>query len=146
MIGTHVRSAEECRMKVLVATNQSQGAESGDYCWALEGELVLSGPSLECDDPDRCGCARGFPGLASCRASTTAVVVDRPEIDRTMLVDVIRDSLERQDLLIGLDPEDVGELVDDEVELIERITTAFPVGTVVGRAGTDVWERVRRAA
>ncbi|MET0459704.1 MAG: hypothetical protein ABW195_10670 [Ilumatobacteraceae bacterium] len=133
-------------MKVMVATDQSQGVEAGDYCWTLDGELVLSGPSLECDNAGACGCGRGFPGLGSCRATTTAMVVDRPEIDRVMLGEVIRDSLDRQGLLLGIEPDDVDELVEDEVELIERITAAFPVGAVIGRAGTDVWERARRVA
>jgi hypothetical protein len=133
-------------MKVLVATNQSQGVETGDYCFALDGELVLSGPSLECDDPARCGCGRGFPGLGSCRATTTAMVADRPEIDRTMLAEVIRDSLDRQGWLRPFEPGLVAELVDDEVELIEHITAAFPVGAVLRRDGTEVWERARRAA
>jgi len=133
-------------MKVMVATDQSQGVEAGDFCWTLDGELVLSGPSLECDDAEVCGCGRGFPGLGSCRATTTAMVVDRPEIDRVMLADVIRDSLERQGWLGGFDPDEVDGLVEEEVELIERITAAFPVGAVIGREGTDVWERARRVA
>ena len=133
-------------MKVLVATNQSQGVETGDFCFTLDGELVLSGPSLECDQPVRCGCGRGFPGLGSCRATTTAMVVDRPEIDRALLADVIRDSLDRQGWLGPFDPDEVDELVDDEIELIERITAAFPVGAVLRRDGTEVWERISRAA
>ena len=133
-------------MKVLVATNQSQGVERGDYCFALDGELVLSGPSLECDKADRCGCGRGFPGLGSCRATTTAMVVDRPEIDRVMLADVIRDALDRQGWLSPFEPAEIDELVGDEVELIEHITAAFSVGTVLRRDGTEVWERTRRVA
>ena len=70
-------------MRVLVATSEGQGTQPGDYCWTVEGEIVLTGPLLECADPHRCGCGRGFPGLGSARATTTATVVDRAGISGT---------------------------------------------------------------
>jgi hypothetical protein len=127
-------------MKVLVATNRSQGSEPGDYHWAIDGELVLGGPLIECCEP-RCGCGRGFPGLASSRATTTAEVVELAELDRSAVAIAVRDSLERQGYLHAVDPEEVDEAVDDEVQLIEEIVAWFPVGTVIARSGTQVWAR-----
>ena len=51
-------------MKVLVATKESQGELPGDYSWTVEGELVTA-VVCECSSPKKCGCGRGFPGLAS---------------------------------------------------------------------------------
>ncbi len=73
-------------MRVLVATSKLQGAASGDDSWTVDGEPVLAEPILECCRPQSCGCGRGFPGLASARATTTAMVVVRPELDRDQVV------------------------------------------------------------
>ncbi|CAN5605831.1 hypothetical protein BH24ACT5_BH24ACT5_07320 [soil metagenome] len=133
-------------MKVLVATNRTQGAVTGDYCWTVEGELVLGGPMLECCDADECGCARGFPGLASSRATTTAIIEDRPDLDRRLLATAIRESLDRQGWLAGLGPDLIDECLADEVALIEEIAGAFAAGTVIGRHGTEVHARRAVAA
>src|SRR5262249_27472568 len=137
----HPNMTEGVEMKVLVATNRSQGSEPGDYHAAVEGELVLGGPIIECCEPDRCGCGRGFPGLASARATTTAEVVERPELHRAERAIAVRDSLERQGWLRGLDPDEAEEAVDDEVRLIEEIVGYFEPGTVLARSGTTVWAR-----
>ena len=60
-------------MLVLIATNELQGTAPDDYAWTVEGELVTP-VATECASADRCGCARGFPGLESARATTTAMV------------------------------------------------------------------------
>jgi hypothetical protein len=133
-------------MNVLVATSRTQGAVEGDYCWTVDGELVLSGAIEECCSPDRCGCGRGFPGLASCRATTTATVVEQPGIDRVLLAEAIRDSLDRQGWLCGLLPEEIEGFIDEEIRLIERITARFPVGAVLVRSGRQVSQRTSAAA
>ena len=133
-------------MKVMVATTSPRAWRRATTAGRWTASSSSAARRWSATTPTACGCGRGFPGLGSCRATTTAMVVDRPEIDRAMLADVIRDSLERQGWLGGFDPDEVDELVEDEVELIERITAAFPVGAVLGREGTDVWERARRVA
>jgi hypothetical protein len=133
-------------MRVLVATNDEQGTHEGDYSWTLEGELVLTGPLLECCEPVTCGCGRGFPGLGSGRATTTAVVVERPELDPADLQRAIHDSLERQGWLEGLATEEADVLVEMEAALIRRAATAFRVGAVLSRDGDHVWQRGREAA
>jgi hypothetical protein len=68
-------------MKVLVATRATQGTRGNDYHWAIEGELVRVGEVCRKDrnDPDGgCGCGRGFAGLNSHRATTTARVAEVP--------------------------------------------------------------------
>src|SRR5262245_49195217 len=122
-------------MKVLVATHELQGAAVGDYCWTVDGELVTV-LGLECASADECGCGRGFGGLASGRATTTAMVVEHPAIDRLGLAAAIRDSLDRQGWLAPLDPDEVAEVVEEHVEAIELVGTSFSHGTVLSRSGT----------
>jgi hypothetical protein len=133
-------------MRVLVATTDEQGTQEGDYSWTLEGELVLTGPLLECCDPSRCGCGRGFPGLGSARATTTALVVERPDLRPADLRQAIRDSLERQGWLEALEPDAADALVGMEAALIRRTATAFRVGAVLSRDGDRVWQRGAVAA
>jgi hypothetical protein len=127
-------------MRVLVATRRTQGAVPGDYCWTRDGELVSVLPQ-ECCNPDRCGCGRAFAGLESHRATTTAEVVERPDLDFHTLCLTLEADCERQ-----------GVEVDDEVrrELAAIVGTLvtiledWPVGTVVRRSGdhlTPCWER-----
>lgn len=59
-------------MKVLVATNETRGMFEDDYCWTVEGELVYI-QTVACQNPAS-GCDRGFAGLSSERATTTAMV------------------------------------------------------------------------
>jgi len=147
-------------MLVLIATNELQGTVDGDYAWTVEGELVTP-VVVECRSGDRCGCRRGFPGLASERATTTAMVVDRPELTQEDLRGAVRDWLDRGgwvDLLtdgvgerLGLDPdhievssevdEIVEDMVDEHVDNIGLVCRSFPVGTVIARDGDLVLER-----
>ena len=132
-------------MKVLVATKECQGELPGDYSWTVEGELVT--PVVgECCSPKKCGCGRGFPGLASSRATTTAKVVDQPELDRDELWDVLHDSLERQGWLKHLEGDEIDEVVDEHIACIEIVCASYPIGTIVGRWGTNVWSRSMSAA
>lgn len=132
-------------MKVLISTTLSQGRLPGDYSWTLDGELVTP-VAAECCSPDECGCGRGFPGLASARATTTAMVVDRPDLDATTLRLAVRDSLDRDGWLRRLDGKRQRELVDTHMRAIEQVCTNFSVGTVVGRDDALVWRRSAMAA
>lgn len=132
-------------MKMLVATHEEQGCVPGDYCWTLDGELVTA-VTLECCSPDSCGCGRGFPGLASDRATTTAMVVERPDMTRDQFVTAVRDALDRQGWLGLLHPDDEAEMVAEHVETIEEICSQFDVGEVLRRSGIKVWSRGRRKA
>lgn len=68
-------------MRVLVATACTQGDRANDYNFCIEGELVRINEVCARDrgDPDGgCGCGRGFGGLNSHRATTTARVAEVP--------------------------------------------------------------------
>lgn len=152
-------------MKVLIATNEQQGAAPDDYSWTVEGELVTAVVE-QCSSGDRCGCARGWPGLASARATTTAMVADRPGITRDDIRDAVYDWLDRGghlevireiaelaleeegDELVGwADPDDtIAAIVDEHVEVIEEICASFPAGTVLCRHGARIYARAMPSA
>src|SRR4051812_50228392 len=87
-------------MKLLTATRAGQGDRTGDFCFAVEGELVLLGLVCATDeaDPDGgCGCGRAFAGMSSHRATTTALVRD---LDLTY--DDLRAAVEAHHVAAGL--------------------------------------------
>ncbi|MQA16503.1 MAG: hypothetical protein GEV09_20895 [Pseudonocardiaceae bacterium] len=116
-------------MKVLVATSLTQGARDNDYNWCIEGELVSVGEVCPRDreDPDGgCGCGRGFGGLSSHRATTTARVAE-VALSRDDYAEAIRSSLEQQ----GWDP-CLCCYVDEAEELLALVSD-WHAGTVVER-------------
>lgn len=128
-------------MKVFVATFQTQGSDPGDHCFALEGELVHL-PVLECAAPESCGCLRGFAGVASHRATTTAEVAER-ELTEDDVVAAVTDSLVDGGWIADLED---GAAAYREAELLAWEVTAdllelaarLPVGSVLARHGTRV--------
>src|SRR4051812_39226450 len=93
-------------MKLLTATHERQGERAGDFCFAIEGELVLLGFVCATDEKDPesgCGCGRAFSGMSSMRATTTAMV---RELDVT--VDDVRLAVEGYYVSYGLGPDVIG--------------------------------------
>jgi hypothetical protein len=151
---------EEYDMLVLIATNELQGTSPGDYSFTVEGELVTP-LAAECASGEQCGCNRGFPGLASGFATTTAMVVERPGVTEEDLRDAVFDWLDRTgwidlfeetardrasvyggELDIDGDVDDLIEsIIDEHVDCIHEVCAAYPVGTVVVRRGTRVMTR-----
>ncbi len=133
-------------MRLLTATRQAQGELPGDFCFTVEGELVLANDFVcarDRDDPDGgCGCGRAFVGLGSRRATTTALVRD---LDITPAE--LRAAVEEFEVVRGLGPDVIGSAEFDEgVEArlaeLDRIARAVPEGAVVGlRLEQLVWRR-----
>lgn len=123
-------------MKLLTATRERQGDREGDFCHAIEGELVLLG--LVCADDERnpdggCGCGRAFSGMSSMRPTTTALVRD---LD--VSVDDVTLAVEGYYVSYGIGLEVIGgpafaDLVAETVEEMADIAEPLPVGAVVGR-------------
>ena len=145
-------------MLVLIATHEFQGTAPGDYAHTVDGELVTA-VVTECGSADRCGCSRGFPGLASAKATTTAMIVDRPGVTEEDLRDAIYDWLDRGGWidLIEQATEEVNDLdenrpfeyaddtvedmINDHFDTIAEVCASFPIGTVLGRRGPLVASR-----
>lgn len=123
-------------MKIIVATSRTQGERSNDYDFCIEGELVTL-PQVICDrdaaDVDGgCGCGRGWAGLNSHRATTTAMVVDL-SMSFDDYTEAIRSSLGQQG---WSDVEAVGlaaELAD--------LASDYPAGTVLGHRVGELYAR-----
>lgn len=104
-------------IKVLVATSKTQGARDNDYNWCIEGELVWFPPMCRRgrDDPDdRCGCGRGFGGLNSHRATTTAMVRTIADLSRDDYVKAIGSSMTAQ----GYDSTSAPLIADSMLDLV----------------------------
>ncbi|MCA0147102.1 hypothetical protein [Blastococcus sp. LR1] len=122
-------------MKLLTATQERQGEQEGDFCYAIEGELVLLGfvCATDEDDPDGgCGCGRAFTGMSSMRATTTALVRD---LDVSL--DDVRLAVTDYYVSAGMGPDVIGgaefeDVVSATLEDLAQITHV-PVGAVVGR-------------
>jgi hypothetical protein len=123
-------------MKLLTATRERQGEQDGDFCHAIEGELVLLGfvCATDQEDPDgACGCGRAFSGMSSLRATTTALVRD---LDVSF--DDARLAVEGYYVSAGMGPDVIGRAVfttmvaETLIEMAE-IADSVPVGAVVGR-------------
>ncbi len=149
-------------MLVLIATNELQGTTPDDYSFTVEGELVTP-LAAECASGERCGCNRGFPGLASGFATTTAMVAERPGVTEDDLRDAVFDWLDRtgwidlfeetasersefgagdQRVHTDHDVDDLIEaIIDEHVDCIQEVCSTYPVGTVVVRRGTLVMTR-----
>ena len=128
-------------MKLLTATRERQGERDGDFCHAIEGELVLLGFVCATDeaDPDGgCGCGRAFSGMSSMRATTTAVVRD---LDVSL--DDVRLAVEGYYVAAGMGADVIGrgefaELVAATVQEMVDIAPWLPAGAVVGRRLDDL--------
>jgi len=119
-------------MKLITATATTQGQRDNDYCWTVEGELVYIGFTCATDmnNPDGgCGCGRGWAGLNSHRATTTAMVRDL-DLTRDDYAEALRSGLEQQ----GWSTDDVQDLADR----LAHLADSYPVGAVLERRLDDV--------
>jgi hypothetical protein len=128
-------------MRVLVATKESQGTYPGDFSWTVEGELVRF-PLAECDCScsDRCGCKRSFAGFSSHRATTTAIVAERPDLDQESYWQLYLDDT-RASGLPNVDDPEIHELLVEDFGAMRTVTATFPVGAVVGRSADSTFIR-----
>ena len=131
-------------MRVLRATTATNGDVAGDYAAGVPGELVYLGLVCATDrkDPDGgCGCGRGFSGLNSARATTTAVVADVP-LSETEVREAYRSGLTAQGWINPrMSETEVGEFLDEVVGVVTHIAEHFQVGTVLGRRLDQVVSR-----
>lgn len=85
-------------------------------------------------DPDGpCGCGRGFSGMNSHRATTTALVVDTP-LGEGDVRKALRSSMEAGGWIDPQVPDDLAEaMVDEALDDLKDVAGHFPVGSVVRR-------------
>lgn len=115
-------------MRVLVATHETQGEVEGDFSFCMDGELVRF-PIVVCDSGDECGCARCFDGVASQRGTTTAKVVDRPDLDPDLYPELLYPDLASW----CLDPDDPEVIAwrDEQARFLAVVARMVRLGSVV---------------
>lgn len=122
-------------MRVLVATERTQGERDDDYSWTAPGELVMFGVICASDlrgTGRDCGCGRAFSGLSSQRATTTAEIADwSGSLDDLFLA--FHDSLARGGWLdFGGTAEEVNGVVAEAMMEMLLVADRHPAGTVIG--------------
>jgi hypothetical protein len=130
---------EEHTLRLLTATDATQGQHPGDFHCCIDGELVMP-PAVICDpdeyadDPGTggCGCGRSFTGLYSHRGTTTAAIRDL-DIDPDEYAAAITDSLERQ----GWETDGGARTARHLAE----IAAGCPVGMVLGHRLGELYVR-----
>jgi hypothetical protein len=128
--------------RVLVATHEKQGQRKNDFCWATDGELVTL--PMECDGEavdGGCGCRRCFSGVESFRSTTTAKVVDRPDMDKAALTAVLAESLDKAGWAKSLSKKTVASWAKRDAAELLRIAARFHIGDVVEKRGNAVQVR-----
>ena len=125
-------------MRVLIATRETQHEDTDDFCWTVEGELVRFPESI-CGDPD-CGCDRSLAGMASSRATTTAKVVERDDIDAETFRLLLHDALVREGWVREDDAADRA-WVQQWANAHLAAARLFEPGSVVEYRNGELWER-----
>ena len=125
-------------MKVIVATSSQHPADSPAARSTVDGEVVMF-PVAPCDCTD-CECSRGFVGVASSGATSTALVVNLPGMTLARLREALFDSLNRGGWLDLLSAAEADEVVDGQISLIRRICRTYPTGTLIRRHDSVVWD------
>jgi len=126
-------------MKVLVATKKTQGFRKNDFSWTDEGEYL--GISMQCDGAtadDACGCARAFSGLATHKATTTAIVEDRKGITENTFAGIYRLSMVRAGWVA---PGEAAPWAHEQARRMLEIAARYPVGTIVEKRGDSIGVR-----
>jgi hypothetical protein len=127
------------KLNILVATHETQGERSNDFCFAIDNEPVYIGFTCDRDvkDPDGgCGCGRSFVGMGSGRPTTTAKVVESEINLRDFQEQYVE--LQRRNGWIDLFPEGKKRdkiILDYRREARELLLLAAPfkVGSIVER-------------
>jgi len=124
-------------MKVIVATDKTQGQRKNDFCHANVGELVRFG--FECDGgtvDDKCGCKRAMAGIDSHKATTTMEVVSK-DISREEFELLIKSSL------VDAWGKGVAEkCYKEEADELINIAKIFQIGDVIEKRGRKIQTRV----
>lgn len=136
-------------MRILVATHESNGDVDGDYDFCVEGELVYMREPCARDVRDPgcgCGCSRGFAGMSSHRATTTAKVVDSP-LDEAQVREALRSSLVAGGWLDeGSSPPGSRDPFQQQLfAYMTGVAREIPVGTVVRRHFEEYFYRATAA-
>jgi hypothetical protein len=123
-------------MKILVATNFTQGRRANDFCFVPEEEIVRFGVEHVGEDLDSvCGCRRAMFGTKTGKATTTVKVVE------TLMIREEFRRLIATSFWASCNQAEVAELAADCAEImadyILQIASEFQVGQILERRGAQ---------
>jgi hypothetical protein len=119
-------------MKVLMATQATQGARARDFTDCISGELVWMldpCPASRRNPNGPCGCGRSFTGMSSDGSTTTAVVCEIADFSRADYEKALSASFDAKGWCPCCYNRTVAEYVDDLVAM----AGPWPPGAVIGR-------------
>ncbi len=130
-------------MKVLVATQATQGQRANDACLAKEGELVTFGS--ECSNPEHginglCPCQRILIGVFSLGLTTTVQVAER-EMTEVGLYRLLAEFHTHYGTAAKARPKELDALIRQDIAALMYTAGQFQAGDVIERQGDDFWLR-----
>ena len=129
-------------MKVLVATEETQGHRNTDFCWTEEGELVSFGTECTGETIDgECGCRRSLCGVWTRKATTTFRVVEREELSPGGLVSLLAAGLVSGHFYETR--EKARPAAEEDASRLAALAAAYPEGAILERRGDRFLERRR---
>jgi hypothetical protein len=132
-------------MKLLVASRDTQGSRTNDFCWAEEGEIVTYGSECAEERVDGpCGCRRALRGVRTRKATTTFAVVERSDLSHLDLARLVAVSL----VAGGWYPDVARAREASKVDALRlsAVALAHAEGTVLERRGDRFFARARLTA
>lgn len=113
------------KMKIIVATSETQGQQPGDFNYVPEGEVVIVS---DCDCLHAvCECSRSMVG-ALCGRGTTTMKVIESDLTRYDYLCLIREANKCYEGL-GIDQ----SVFDAQADALLELATQFPAGAVIER-------------
>jgi hypothetical protein len=130
-------------MKLLTATNETQGHRTNDFMWCAEGEIVKFGTECDGEEVDgQCGCRRSLVGV-ECNKATTTMKVIQTEKTKEELANALRDNYKEAGWYDLMGAESAEEHIVEEVKELIQITARFPIGCVVEKRGNKLQLRIK---
>lgn len=129
-------------MRLLVATEETQGSRLNDFCFCEEGEFVSF--AFECtreavDGP--CGCKRSLSGVTTHMATTTVRVTDQEQMTLPALADLLASTLVAQGWFKS--KAKAMSQASKDAAMLAEVASGFPVGSVLERRGDMFGPRLR---
>lgn len=132
MYDSSIKKKTEEEMKVLVATEKTQGKRRNDFCFVPEGEIVIFGAQCTGEAVDgKCGCRRSMTGVKCGKATTTMQVVER-EITPMSLKEMIIRHMQKAGYGSG---NNILAFADEVVSDLSGVVENFPLNSVLEKRG-----------
>ena len=118
------------KIKVLVATKDTQGQRKNDFFFTKENEIVIHSSECDCEAVDgKCGCKRSLAGIHTLKATTTMKVIEQEK--EKVEVEFNKSAFMKEWSKI-IKVELLKEVLNETLDVANH----FPVGAVIERRGS----------